>query len=257
MARLRLPAGLDIGYDAVGQGPPVLLLHGWATSRRVWAGTMADLADSFRLVAYDARGCGESGRPRTGYSVAQGAQDALAVADALGLERFALVGSSLGGNVAMEAALAAPARVDRLVLIDAPLHWFATGVSPQEMGAWLDRLRDDRFATVEAMVPRWFGPNAQPAPVRAVVRQILDADWAIDALIRDAAMHDRRDALPRLRTPTTLMHGALDPEVPVAVAREAAALLPNASLTLFDDCAHMPHLENRQEFSAALRSALE
>ena len=256
MSRLRLPDGVEIAYDDVGRGAAVILLHGWGTSRRVWDGQVADLAAEFRFLAYDSRGCGDSDRPYDEYSIAQGARDVLMLADTLKIERFSLVGSSLGGNIALETAVQAPGRIERLVLVDAPLHWFADGLPRAELDGWLNRLRGDRFATVEATAPNWFGPNGTPALVRWTIDQVLRSSWRIDHLIADAADHDPRPAMRALTASTTLLHGALDPEVPLAVAQEAVRLIPGAELHVFEHAAHMPHLEQSTSFNARLRAIL-
>lgn len=256
MRRIAVRDGVALACDDRGKGPAVLFLHGWGTSRLVWGGQASDLAADFRLVTYDARGCGDSDHPATGYTIAQAALDALALADDLRIDRFCLVGSSLGGNAALEAALLAPDRIERLITVDAPLHWFADGVDRKAFAAWLLQLRTDRFGTIEATVPGWFGPGTGALLPAWTAAQLLRSIWSIDALIEDAASHDRRGELSRLTMPVHLFHGRQDGEVPLSVAEATARLLPDARVHIFEQCGHMPHLENRTEFSMRLCEAL-
>lgn len=256
MRRVALRDGLELACEDCGEGPAVLFLHGWGTSRHVWEGQLADLAADFRIVTYDARGCGDSDRPVSGYTIAQSALDALAIADALGIERFSLVGSSLGGNAALEAAFLAPDRIDRLVTVDAPLHWFADGIDRKAVAAWLAQLRADRIGTIEAMVPGWFVPSTSSLMHAWTAAQLLRSAWTIDALIEDATAHDRRADMPRLRVPVHLFHGRQDGEVPLSVTEATAGLLPDASVQIIENCGHMPHLEQRLEFSMRLCEVL-
>jgi len=261
MPRATLPDGTTLTYTSRGpdhdDAPTLLFLHGWGTSRLVWEGQIKVCTSDHRVITYDARGCGDSDHPLSGYTIAQAARDALALADVIGLERFGLIGSSLGGNVALETTLLAPHRVTRLILVDAPLHWFADGLERAAFTAWLDRLWVDRFGTVEAMTPGWFGPRSSALTHRWTASLILRSTWAIDALIRDAANHDRRDSLSRVSAPVTLVHGRLDHEVPLAVPEDTSHLLPHVQLHVLDGCGHMPHLEDRAAFNVILRDALD
>ncbi|MBS3961735.1 MAG: alpha/beta hydrolase [Sandarakinorhabdus sp.] len=103
--------------EVVGTGPPLLLIHGWTLDRRIWD-LQRPLARHFRIVAVDRRGFGQSTAPP---DLGREPADIIAVADALGLDRFALGGLSQGGRVAMRTALLAPRRVTHVVLLGSAL----------------------------------------------------------------------------------------------------------------------------------------
>jgi pimeloyl-ACP methyl ester carboxylesterase len=103
------------GPDAA---PPIVLLHGLASTSRIWMLTAPFLAERCRVVALDQRGHGETAKPDAGYDFASVTADAVAFLDALGLERAVLAGHSWGGNVAVEVAARHPKRVAGLVLVD-------------------------------------------------------------------------------------------------------------------------------------------
>ena len=118
----------DIRLHAVigGEGPPLLLVHGWPESWYAWRLMMPALAENFEVIAVDQRGMGLSDKPRDGYDTATVANDLVALMDALGHQRFAMVGCDTGLLIGYALAADHPDRVDRLALGEAPLP----GVSP-------------------------------------------------------------------------------------------------------------------------------
>jgi pimeloyl-ACP methyl ester carboxylesterase len=113
----------DLRLHAVtgGEGPPLLLVHGWPQNWYAWRMLMPALAGSFSVVAVDQRGVGLSGKPRDGYDSATLANDLVALMDALGHQRFAVYGTDTGMVIAYALAADHPDRVDRLVVSEAPL----------------------------------------------------------------------------------------------------------------------------------------
>jgi pimeloyl-ACP methyl ester carboxylesterase len=109
-----------------GEGPPLLLVHGWPQTWYAWRMLMPALARDFSVVAIDQRGIGLSGKPRDGYDTGTLANDLVALMDALGHQRFALYGTDVGMPIAYALAADHPDRVDRLIVSEAPLP----GISP-------------------------------------------------------------------------------------------------------------------------------
>ncbi|WP_250284783.1 MULTISPECIES: alpha/beta fold hydrolase [unclassified Frankia] len=257
MATVKLSDGVELFYEDRGNGRPIVFLHGWGTSGRVWEGQVATLHEQARCVTPDWRGCGRSDHPAHGNTVETVAGDILQLVDLLDLRDVVLVGSSLGGNIALEAALGSDGRIAALALLDAPQHFFADGVDKERFSAWHASMRTRRHDLFYEMVDTWFGPKAGQGVRRWTSEQLLRSGWFIDDLLADAATHDRRDQLGELPVPVLLLHGRLDREVPVTVPQAAEALLPNARLVVLEDCGHMPHLEDPARVSAELARFLE
>src|SRR5215813_6280542 len=118
----------DLRLHAVtgGEGPPLLLVHGWPQTWYAWRLLMPALARDFCVVAVDQRGIGLSDKPQDGYDTATLANDLVALMEALGHQRFALYGTDVGMPIAYALAADHPDRVDRLVVSEAPLP----GISP-------------------------------------------------------------------------------------------------------------------------------
>ena len=129
------PDGTRVAYDCLGAGPAILLVHGGGGNRQEWhsTGYVSRLQDGFTVITLDLRGHGESGQPTApaDYTTDKMGQDILAVADACGVERFALWGMSFGGKVSRYLAVQSE-RVSKLVLIGTPLGLGVSGERRQE-----------------------------------------------------------------------------------------------------------------------------
>jgi pimeloyl-ACP methyl ester carboxylesterase len=123
MARTVDVGGVELFYlDTGGTGTPLLLLHGLSSNANAFGGMIAaGLGAEFRVVAPDQRGRARSGKPAEGYSMEDHARDAIALLDALGLQRVVLVGHSFGGYLGIYLAATHPERVQKLVVIDAAI----------------------------------------------------------------------------------------------------------------------------------------
>ena len=164
----RVPVpGSTLFYESAGTGSPVILLHGGNLDRRMWDAEFAALQHTHRVIRYDARGFGRSGRADTAFAAHH---DLLALMDALQLRRASLVGLSLGGRIAMDFALAHPERVDRLVLVAPGISggsWAEDGDS-----AWLTVAREAAKRNDSLAVARaWLGS----AYIRTALRDSVTA----------------------------------------------------------------------------------
>ncbi|CAL9589509.1 alpha/beta fold hydrolase [Streptomyces sp. enrichment culture] len=245
---------ITLHYEDLGAGRPLVFLHGWGTSGRVWDAQAADLMADHRVITLDWRGCGRSGRPAGGYTISRLAGDVLEFVDALELDRPVMIGSSIAGAFIIEAALAAPDRFRAIIPVDAGVHHFSGLQSATDK--LLANLRADRAGTLADIVPHWYRPGASTAMIDWTVAQLLESTFRIDGLLVDQARYDPRDRVASLRVPTHFLHGELDTEVPLSVPRELAALIPGSRLTVIDGAGHMAQQDQADRFTAALRAAL-
>ena len=111
-----LAAGVDTFYLEAGSGPPIILLHGLAMTNASMMSTLAALAKDHRVIAPDLPGFGDTGKPEAAYDPAFFSRWLIAFMDAMKIDRAAIAGNSMGGRIAIETALVAPHRVDKLVL---------------------------------------------------------------------------------------------------------------------------------------------
>ena len=274
-----LPTGTRIRYRRVGEGEPVVLVHGLADACEPWPRVMIPLAHRYDVVALDLPGCGLSDKPETDYSLGSQATALRFFLDALGLRFVNLVGHSLGGGVAMSFAYQYPERVGRLALISSgglgrelhPMFRLANLPFAGQLGMrvifnrWLRPIRNyalRRFARsghdpitarggaysqeVEHLLDALEEPNSQRAFSAMLSSASNVAGQAISAL----------DRLPLARFPLLLVWGRDDAIFPVAHATRAAELVPGSKLVIIDDCGHMPQLEAAPVLIAALESWL-
>jgi pimeloyl-ACP methyl ester carboxylesterase len=232
----------DLHHQLLGTAPgtPLLLLNGIGLDTSAWGPVVDLLARERRLVLLDARGTGRSGPAPEPGTTATMAADALALLDHLGLEAVDVLGLSLGGLVAQELALRAPARVRALVLaataarlpgrtrrvLDAWRRLLLAGTDPdalrREQVAWVlgaATLEDD--GTTEAILAALAGA---PAPSPRGFSAQADACLA----------HDTRDRAAGIRAPALVLAGREDALVPPSASEGLARLLPHARLQLHE-----------------------
>jgi 3-oxoadipate enol-lactonase len=250
--------GQTIYYEVHGDGEPLLCVMGLAADTLSWVLQIPAFEALHRTIVFDNRDVGQSSLAQESYEVADMAGDALALADALELDSFHLLGVSMGGAIAQEMALAAPERVRTLTLA---VTYAAAGRWGRTLSrVWGDRVRhmsrEDRvdelmllcfsegfFENEEgvAWVRGLMLENPHPQPADAFARQ-LDA----------SSRHDTRDRLGALAMPTHVIGGDHDMLVPVWKSREVAALIPGAKLTLLEASPHGLNVERAEEFNRAV-----
>ncbi len=223
-------SGPAVVAEDVGDGPPLILLHGLAGSARWWTRNIPGLSRSFRVLAIDLPGFGTSPRGQR-LILDEAAGVVAATMDRLGIERASVIGHSMGGLIAGGLAADQPERVDRLVLVDA---------------AFLS-LRRSAVQTVSgpAVTLRWTAPSLLPLVVRDGLRsgpvrlasasiQLVRADWEAK--------------LPRIAAPTLVIWGEHDRICPLTIGQRIVASIPGSRLVVVTGAAHNPMWEQPDTF---------
>jgi pimeloyl-ACP methyl ester carboxylesterase len=239
-------------------GPVVLLLHGLGGSRTAWEPQLAALGEAgWRAVAWDLPGYGASAPPAGPLTFALAADAVATLLDTLGADCAPLVGLSMGGMVALHAAIRHPSRVRSLVVVDSSPAFGLDGVTTAEgwIAARLAPLRAG--ATPATMAPDLFraimGPDATEAMVtEAAAAMARISPAALEAAVRCLPTHDVRAKLHRITCPTLVVVGELDAETPVAYAEHLAAHLPDARLLVIPGSGHITNLEAPDALNRAL-----
>lgn len=246
---------------------PVLLLHGTSDSLHTWDGWVRALAPQRRVIRFDLAGFGLTGpAPDGDHRVARQVRLVLAVMDRLGLAQVVLGGNSLGGHVAWETALAAPARVRKLVLVDAA----GLDQPPQEVPL---AFRLARTAGVRVLLEYFLPRGMVLASLRNVYGdpskvggELVDRyyDMALRAGNRRAlldrvleAAPDAPERLRRLGMPTLILWGGRDRLTPLPAAHRFAGAIAGARLVVWDELGHLPHQEDPTRTVQALMRFLE
>lgn len=259
-----LETGTRVAYATTGDGPPLLLVGGWLSHLDLsWAlpaerRFLEGLARGRTLVRYDRPGCGLSEPAAPGSTVSLDAELATiaAVTAAVGIERFDVMGSSLGVPIAIEWAARNPATVDRLVLYGG----WANGA---DIGAVA--VRDHVVGLVRShwglgtdVLTEIFAPDASAATRAALAdyqRQASSPDTAA-ALLELCYAVDVRASLRAVRAPTVVLHREGDRAAPVAQSREIAAGIAGAQLRVLQGRSHLPHIGDVDALLGAVRDFL-
>ncbi|MEX2628811.1 MAG: alpha/beta fold hydrolase [Tistlia sp.] len=241
------------------EAPPVLLAHSLACSHEMWRPQIAALAADHRVVACDLRGHGRTAAPEGPYSLAQLAEDLLALAEALSLGRFHFVGLSIGGMIGQQLALAAPGRLRSLTLCAT-----TSRIPPEGRAAFDERaetaLTRGMAALAEPTLARWFteGFRAEyPDAVAAIRAQILATPVAgYVGCCRAIQQLDLTARLPEIRLPTLVVAGRDDPGMSPAVMATIRDAIPGAELQVLEQAAHLLNVEQAAATTALLRRFL-
>ncbi|MFM9453297.1 bifunctional 3-oxoadipate enol-lactonase/4-carboxymuconolactone decarboxylase PcaDC [Streptomyces europaeiscabiei] len=236
--------------EGPASAPPLLLGPSLGTSTRLWDKVAPELSITHRVIRWDLPGHGDSpaGLIAPGATVGDLAALVLALADALGIERFAYAGVSLGGAVGLQLAAHHPQRVSSLAVICSSAHF--NGVKPWRERAELVR-REGLGGLAETADARWFTPGFT---VPELVDDHRNADPEAYAACCDAlGAFDIREDLSRISAPTLLVAGRQDPATPPAQLREIADAVPGSSLTEIPGASHLAPAERPEAVLAALR----
>lgn len=184
--------GVDIRYESHGNGYPALILvHGWSCDRSYWAAQVEPLSRKFRVVTVDLAGHGESGMGRSAWTIDSFGADVAAVADALDLESVVLVGHSMGGDVALQAARRLRGRVAGLIMVDTYKKLGAPR-SDEAIDAMVEELAAEFPTATEQFVRSMFPAGSDPALVDRVALDMASAprEVSLDSL-RSSFLHAR------------------------------------------------------------------
>lgn len=250
--------GIRLYYeDTGGQGPPVVLSHGFFMDHEMFAPQVAALGDTYRVVTWDERGHGDTQGAGEPFTYWDSARDCLGLLDHLGIDRAVLGGMSQGGYLSLRAALLAPERVAGLVLIDTQ-----AGVDDANARAGYEELfrrwleegpGDDLARTIAGLIindsaenERWVAKWQQrygglaARVMQQPARTLLERD-------------DITDRVVEIQRPALVVHGTDDPAIGIERGRELCALLPNCTgMVTVEGAAHAANLTHPEPVNAAL-----
>lgn len=252
---------VDVRIDGAN-GTPIVLIAGFPLTREIWNAQVDALSRTHRAIRPELRGIGKSSAPDGPYLMEVLASDVATALDALGIERTAIAGHSLGGYVALAFARMFAERVTHLALISSRL-----AADTPERAAAREALAegvesaDDIGAVVESFVPALTAPQtAVERPdvverVRAIAQSVEPKGAA--ALLRGMAQRSAADDIaPDLDVPVAVVAGARDATISLEEARAVAAAFPRGRLVVCERSGHLPMLEEPQRVTDALAALL-
>ncbi len=254
MAQQNIRVGdIDIRYELIDYTPPwrvtppetILLFHGYARNMLFWQPFVSLLAGEYRVLRFDARGCGDTTRTPPGdrYSITQFVDDSIGLIDALGIDRVHWVGESSGGIVGLTAALHHPERLRTLSLCDTPfkrpaeitaLYTLgeadrATAFEKHGVGGWCRQTLSYRLDTTRA------SPELCEWYIAQMDRTPKDIAIALELMVRRGDLWPK---LPEIRTPTLIMAGEKSPIAKASMMKGMLESLPAARLRVLPGYGH-------------------
>lgn len=267
--------GADVNVEVLGpEGAPVLIAHhggGGIGSLAEPLATFGPLADRFRVVVFDARGCGRSGGDPP-YSHERWAADLDGLREWIGAEQVVVAGGSYGGFIAMEYAVRYPGRVSAMVLRDTAPDASTLRLAYQNAREqtrvqlpwadfdryWTGRITDDadlkaRWAEMIPLYDFDYDPVRSAAAVEAGSYRHEAHNWCF---LHNMPVYDLKPLLPTVRCPTLVTVGRADWVTPVSQAHVIADLVPDSQLVVFEKSGHSPQVEESELFQQVMRDFL-
>lgn len=262
MPTFEVEPGISIAYQDRGSGKPVVFVHGWAGSGDAWDYQVLDLAPAHRCITVDLRGHGDSDKPWGDYDYDLFVRDLHSLITGLDLQDVSLVGWSMGGHIGLKYAHEHPERLERLVLTGSgPRFWQAPdapyGTPPGDVQGLIDAVRIARTETIAGL----YAGNFHRTDLKATEDLFVQTGWKVPAFVGLTSFqalidNDLRPQLPEIRTPVTIFSGRHDAIWDPHWSEEAHRLLPDSTLTYFENSGHVAFIENRAEWNAALADVI-
>lgn len=262
-----LVGGRKLAYDEIVPANPkgtILLLTGLASKRLGWERQLPVFGRTYRTIAMDHRGTGDSDDVEQDYTIADLADDASALLTALGIARAHVVGISLGGYTALQFAVRHPEQLDRLVLVSTSaggrVHVHAAPeINVLLMPAPGTEAGERAIHTYSHIMAADF-VAAHPEELQRIAETARYRPQSTEAYgrqLRAALTHDVVDALHQIKVPTLVIHGDIDPLVPVANGRYVADHIAGARLIIYHGVGHIPIIERAGEFNRQVLAFLD
>lgn len=253
---------VSLSYETDGTGAPILFIAGTMCTREVWSG-IRPMLSGFQHIAFDNRDVGRSSLSPVAYSIGDLAQDALALLDGLRIESAHIVGHSMGGQIAQELALLAPARVRSLVLANT---WAKFSTRERSLfKLWRDIRRDSSSYDTFLRAVMFFSYGATTLTGRSC-EEMADAFKAAgepqtsEAFFRNVTADlaaDTADRLHMIEAPTLILWGDEDVIVPPAHAAQLREKIPHAEAVCIEGTGHLSFIEAPEPFGKAVLEFLQ
>lgn len=252
--------GLSIAYQVKGQGSPLVMLHGGVSDSRSWNRQLERFSDEFRVIAWDAPGCGGSQDPPEDYSLEDYADTLAEFIYKMGLRQAHILGLSFGGGLAIQLYQRHPTIARTLILESAYAGW--TGSLPaneveerRKKGMEMSQMTGKEVA--DAFIPTLFSDSVPKETVEETASIIRDFHPSGSRTMLSAfARADLRDTLPEITIPVLLIYGDRDKRSPLKVARDLHSRMPSSKLVIIPGAGHVVHEETPDRFENEVREFL-
>lgn len=245
--------GLSVAYKRTGDGPALVLLHGFTQDSRVWRLQLEGLSENFTVVAWDAPGAGQSSDPRETFGISDWADCLAGLLDSVGVKQAHILGLSWGGLLAQEFYQRHSERVLSLVLADTYAGWKGSLPEPipdERLSACLRDASLPPSEFVSKYLPGMFSDSATQEQREELASIMSDFHPIGFKLMATAlAKADTRNLLRNILIPTLLVWGDADKRSPISVADQIRDAIPGAKLVVISGSGHVSNLEKPARFN--------
>jgi len=252
--------GLGTAYRRAGDGPPLVLLHGFIQDSRYWRPQVEDLSHDFTVIAWDIPGCGQSSDPPESFGMGEYADCLAGFLEKIDLGPADIVGLSWGGILAQELYRRRPESVRSLVLADTYAGWKGS-LSQEALEERIARCERDCVRPAADWVPSWMPELMTAGATEELRREVISmmSDFHPAGYLRMTlalADCDTRDVLPTIAVPTLLIWGEDDRRSPVNVGRAMCDRIPGARMVVVPNAGHLSSAEQPERFNMEVREFL-
>lgn len=252
---------IQLAYTAVGDGPAVILIHGYPFNRSLWTELAESLLDRYRVVIPDLRGFGETESSESPAKMNRMAEDIAKLMDHLNIDQAVIGGLSMGGYVALAFCKQYPTRVRALVLADTRAQ-ADTEEGKQTRAQQAEKALAEGMAGIaDAMLPKLLTPDTvskHPEVVKRIRDMMLKTkpQGAAAALMGMAQRDDQTEFISSIDVPTLIVVGREDAITPLADSEAMHAKITGSRLVVIENAGHVSNLEQTEQFNNAVRGFL-
>lgn len=245
--------GLKIFFNALGEGQPLILLHGWGTDSQIWESTASALSSSGQVISFDWPGFGQSDFPSQAWSLDDYAQTLKKIIDELKLKKPTLLGHSFGGRVAIKFATTHPKAIKKLILVS------SAGIKPKHGIVWWSLFLGAKVGKTVFKIPplSFFFPKVRRFFYQTTKRTDYLNSGKLKKTFLKVIKEDLTPLLTKISVPTLIIWGEKDQEVPLKHAQILLNQIPQAKLHLLKNSGHFPFLEEPEKFVEIVKEFLK
>ncbi|OGT51136.1 MAG: hypothetical protein A3E84_04825 [Gammaproteobacteria bacterium RIFCSPHIGHO2_12_FULL_42_13] len=255
---------IHLYYEQHGKGPDLVLIGGLSSDHQVWRSPLRIFSQHFRVLIFDNRGAGRSSTPDYPYTIEMMANDTIELMDALHIEKAHILGHSMGGGIAMQMALLAPKKINKLIVVSSRP---CIGEPARMYFAMREKLKKQNISEgllAEYMMPILFGEKflSNQANVKGF------AQWTVrnpnpqsmigyHHQLHASSTRDISGELHNISAETLLVNGTEDALVPYLYAQNLAKKFQRGKLVTLPECGHMPHVEYPEKLAEVVMEFIQ
>lgn len=252
--------GIHLAYDDLGQGQPLVFIHGHPFNRSMWDRQVDFFATNHRLILPDLRGYGESETSFPRVMLDEMALDIIHLLDELDIDKAVFVGLSMGGQIVLDCYRLFPQRCNALVIVDSDARGETSESAARRLELAESILADGMIKHTDETIHKYIAKASLNNPaVYQPLYKMMSTTKAEGAAAAHRGRADRRDhtrLLPTMTIPALIVVGSEDFFTPLPVARLMSDNIPGAQLVCIEGAGHLPNMEAPAEFNEALDAFL-